>query len=61
MGNLGPRETRKRLIFGIVFLATGLLGGLALRFLELSPWWRLFLFLPFWLGLLGLLEARTCT
>jgi hypothetical protein len=59
--NLGRRGARKRLIFGLAFLAIGGVGGGLLWFYDLSAWWWLTLFLPLWLGLLGLLEARTRT
>ena len=59
--NLGPRQARKRLVFGVAFLASGLLGGAALRWFDLSAGWQLCLFIPYGLGLLGVLQARTRT
>jgi hypothetical protein len=59
--NLGPRESRKRLVFGFAMLALG--AGLiaALEVLHAGRTWRLVLFLPFWLAALGLIEAREKT
>ena len=59
--NLGPRQARKRLLFGVGFLALGLLGKVAFSILGLSTGWRMTLFLPFWFGVLGVLQARTRT
>jgi hypothetical protein len=59
--NLGPREARKRLVFGISLLGLGVVASGVLWFFDVSAWWRLLLFFPYWLGLLGLLEARTRT
>jgi hypothetical protein len=59
--NLGPRETRKRLVFGIVFLVIGLVASWVFPLLDLNAAVRLVLFVPFWFGFLGLLEARTRT
>lgn len=60
-GNLGPRESRKRLVFGLAMLALG--AGLiaALVVLHVGWTWRLVLFFPFWLAALGLIEAREKT
>jgi hypothetical protein len=59
--NLGPRESRKRLVFGFAMLALG--AGLiaALEVLHAGRLWRLVLFFPFWLAALGLIEAREKT
>lgn len=59
--NLGPKESRKRLVFGLAMLALG--AGLiaALEVLHAGRTWRLVLFFPFWLAALGLIEAREKT
>lgn len=55
--NIGPKESRKRLIMGVVVLAVGIGVAIALIFSDLSRWWRIGLFLPFWMGALGLFQA----
>jgi hypothetical protein len=59
--NLGPRQARKRLGFGLAFLAAGIVLVLVLWFWNAPSAAWLSLFVPVWLGLLGLLEARTHT
>ncbi len=61
MGNLGPVETRKRMVFGAVMLPVGLILTAALFFLNLRGPWLLLLFVPFWLAALGLLQGREST
>ncbi|MEK7209840.1 MAG: hypothetical protein AAB070_00315 [Candidatus Binatota bacterium] len=55
--NIGPKESRKRLIMGVVVLAVGIGVAIALIFSDLNRWWRIGLFLPFWMGALGLFQA----
>lgn len=59
--NIGPLERRKRMRFGAVVLIAG--AGLAalLVGLQADRLWRLLLFLPFWAGALGILQAREKT
>ena len=59
--NIGPQERRKRLLFGLVWWAIGLGTALALSAQGLSRWWRSPLFLCFWLGALGVFQAREKT
>ena len=59
--NIGPRERRKRLAFGVAMLVLGL-GGLAVLIVaEVDRPWRIVLFAPFWLAALGYLQAREGT
>jgi hypothetical protein len=60
-GNLGPKETRKRMIFGAVMLGLGVALTVAFFFLNARGPLLLVLFLPFWLGTLGLLQGREST
>lgn len=55
--NIGPRERRKRLILGVAALGVAVLLALAGQ----SRWWRVGLFFLFWLGALGLLQAKEKT
>ena len=59
--NIGPKETRKRLLMGVALLATGV--GLAVVFAhaDVSRGWYAALFLPFWIGTLALFQARKKT
>jgi hypothetical protein len=60
-GNIGPRERRRRLVFGLVMLVIGF-GGLAtLLVLQVDLAWRAVLFLPFWLAALGYFQSRAST
>ena len=60
-GNLGPREQRKRLIFGIVMLVVALVVTGVLLAAGISRWWRLALFIPWALAGHGLFQAREKT
>jgi len=59
--NIGPRERRRRMRFGAVLLVAG--AGLAalLVGIQADRPWRLLLFLPFWAGAVGVLQAREKT
>jgi hypothetical protein len=60
-GNLGPRETRKRMIFGAVMLALAVALTIVFYFLDASGPLLLVLFLPFWLGTLGIFQGQAKT
>ncbi len=59
--NIGPRERRKRLVVGVAMLAAGAGVALALVFGGATRWWRLSVFFPFWVGALGVFQARAGT
>jgi len=59
--NLGPRGRGRRLILGIVMLGLGAAGAGVLILTGADRGLRAFLFLPFWGGALGVLQARTHT
>lgn len=61
MNNLGPKETRKRLVMGVVMLAAGVGIAVALILLGAPRPWRLVVFLPFWMAGLGLFQAKEKT
>jgi hypothetical protein len=61
MTNLGAIESRKRTIFGASMLMLGIILSVALFFFNLRGPWLLALFIPFWLGTLGLLQGGTGT
>lgn len=59
--NIGPREIRNRQAFGIgVLMVT--MGFFALLIgIGVDPLWRLLLFIPLWVSLLGLMQAKDKT
>ncbi len=59
--NIGPRERRTRLAFGVVAIAAGLLLSTALIMAGVHPLWRIIVLLPFWAGATGVFEAREKT
>lgn len=59
--NIGPRQRRRRLAMGIVALVLGVALVAALIWLGLGPGWTLLAFVPFFAGLLGLVQAHECT
>ena len=59
--NIGPRERRKRLLMGVGMLAVGAASALALIATGVPRAWRIGLFFPFWMGALGIFQAREKT
>lgn len=61
VANIGGREHRQRFLMGLAMLgvSTGLL--ILLGHSEVSRWWRLWLMVPLWVSMLGLIQARTQT
>ena len=61
LANIGPRERRRRMRFGAALLVVG--AGLAALVVGIGAHrlWRLLLFLPFWAGAVGVLQAREKT
>ncbi len=59
--NIGPREWRRRLVMGAGTLAAGVALALALMVTGVDRWWRVGLFVPFWVGALGVFQARAHT
>lgn len=60
-GNLGPRQTHRRLALGAVMLLVGVAGLIALLATGAPRWSRLSLLVPFWAAGLGLFQARAKT
>jgi hypothetical protein len=60
--NIGPRQRRRRVVIGTLVLAAALLLALGLLHFEVARSWRLSVFVPLFLGSIGLLQvpARTC-
>jgi hypothetical protein len=61
LGNIGPKETRKRLVMGVAMIAIGVVLAVILSHTGVSRGWYAGLFLPFWMGTLGLSQARKKT
>ncbi len=59
--NIGAGGRRLRLLMGIVFMAIGVVGAAGLAAGGAARGLRLVLFLPFYLGAVGLLQARDHT
>ena len=61
VANIGPRQRRQRLVFGIVAFAAGavILAGLLAAGAPRAT--RLLAVLPFWAGMLGFLQHREKT
>jgi hypothetical protein len=61
LSNIGPKEQRKRLIFGIVALVFGLAVTALLIATNANVLWRLVLFIPFAGAGIGYFQARDKT
>ena len=61
IANIGTRERRKRLTFGIVASGIGVVIAVLLVVVHAPLVWRLPLFLPFYVGALGIFQARDKT
>lgn len=59
--NIGAHERRKRLTFGIVASGVGVVIAVLLVVVHAPLVWRLPLFLPFYVGALGIFQARDKT
>jgi hypothetical protein len=57
IANIGQKGRHRRLGFGIVLLALGGLAAVALFHGHAQRAWRVGLFLPFWMGALGVFQA----
>lgn len=61
IANIGPRERRKRMRFGVALLTVGAALAVFLWVLGAHRPWRLALFLPLWAGAIGIFQAREKT
>lgn len=59
--NIGPKETRKRLLMGVIMLAAGVVLAVIFSHARVSRGWYSGLFLPFWMATLALSQARKKT
>ncbi|MDQ6690759.1 MAG: hypothetical protein M3Z18_09650 [Gemmatimonadota bacterium] len=61
IANIGPRERRKRLVFGIAALAASVVISFLFVLFRVQPVWRLPIFIPLFFGALGYFQARDRT
>jgi MFS family permease len=61
VGNIGRGERRKRLVFGIVAFGVGAVIAVLLVVADAPLVWRLPLLLVFYVGALGVFQARDKT
>jgi len=61
LANIGPKEIRKRFLIGFVLIATGIILAFIFAHAGVSRGWYAVLFLPFWMGALGISQARKKT
>jgi hypothetical protein len=61
LANIGPKETRKRLIMGVAMLGMGVVMAVIFTHAGVSRGWYAALLLPFWMGTLALSQARKKT
>jgi hypothetical protein len=59
--NIGPTETRKRLLLGFAVLAVSVTLAALFSHADVGSGWYAALFLPFWAGTLALYQARKKT
>lgn len=61
LANIGPKETRKRLLIGVAMLSMGVVLAVVFAHADVSRRWYSLLFLPFWMGTLPISQARKKT
>jgi hypothetical protein len=61
LANIGPKEVRKRQFMGVAMIALGIVVAIVFARADLSGGWYAALFLPFWIGTLGISQARKKT
>jgi hypothetical protein len=61
LANIGPKETRKRLLMGVIMLAVGVVLAVIFTHSGVGRGWYATLFLPFWMGTLAISQARKKT
>ncbi len=61
IANIGPKQRRQRLIFGVCAFALSLATLALMVVFRLDVWWRLLLFVPFALAAFGYYQSRDHT
>lgn len=61
LSNIGASEQRKRLALGLCLLSASLVLLVVMLRQGVATWWRLWLFIPLWVAVLGFMQARAKT
>lgn len=61
LSNIGAIEQRKRFVLGLCLLSASLVLLVVLLQQGAATWWRLWLFMPLWVAVLGFMQARAKT
>jgi hypothetical protein len=61
IANIGPRERRKRLVFGVLALTLSVVISAVFVLKGVPRIWRLSLFVPLFAGALGFFQSRDRT
>ncbi|HKY07111.1 MAG TPA: hypothetical protein VJQ55_02675 [Candidatus Binatia bacterium] len=61
LANIGPKEIHKRRLMGVAMIAAGVVLAAVFAYADVSRGWYAALFLPFWMGTLGISQARKKT
>ncbi len=61
LSNIGPKEQRRRLMFGVVAFVFSIALAALLIAANANVWWRVILFLPFAGAGIGYFQARDKT
>ena len=61
LANIGPKETRKRLLMGVAMIALSGVLAVVFAYAGVSRGWYAALLLPFWIGTLALSQTRKKT
>ncbi len=56
--NIGPKQRRKRLFMGLTVHAITIVLSAVFIHYHLGLWWKSALFIPFFMGFLGLIQAQ---
>ena len=59
--NIGPQQQRRRMTFGLIAFAVGIVVAAFLLLIDANVWWRVLLFLPFAAAASGYFQARDKT
>src|SRR3989442_12141553 len=57
LANITPQGQRQRFVTGVIALAASVIAAGAVILAGVSPGWLALLFIPFWYGSLGLVQA----
>jgi hypothetical protein len=61
VANIGPRERKMRIRVGVIFLGVGVLLAATLLVMSVARPWRIAVFVPLWIGSIGIFQAREKT